>query len=142
MNQSQADIVQTTFERIARFGPHAAATFYAELFAIEPTLKDLFTGDMIAQGEKLMNMLAHAVAGLSTPETIVPVLRELAARHLDYNVEARHYQVVGTALMRTLRHELGADFTPEARAAWAAAYQFISDFMLEAAYGKAATFAP
>jgi nitric oxide dioxygenase len=43
--------------------------------------------------------------------------------------------MVGTALMRTLRHELGADLTPDTRAAWAVAYQMLSDVMREAAYG-------
>ena len=40
--------------------------------------------------------------------------------------------------MRTLKHELGADFTAEARAAWTAAYQQIADVMREAAYGTEA----
>jgi hemoglobin-like flavoprotein len=49
-------------------------------------------------------------------------------------VEARHYAQVGTALMRTLKHELGAEFTPEARAAWNAAYMLLAETMIEAAY--------
>jgi hemoglobin-like flavoprotein len=36
----------------------------------------------------------------------------------------------------------GAEFTPEARAAWAEAYQFLCDAMCEAAYGPPAARAP
>ena len=134
MNQHQTDLVQRSFARASRVGPHVAATFYAELFAIEPSLRALFRCDMIVQGEKLMTMLTRIVAGLNEPATMLPELGDLAVRHVGYGVEARHYAVVGVALLRTLQHELGGDFTPETRAAWAGAYQLISDAMRQAAY--------
>jgi nitric oxide dioxygenase len=136
VNQRQIELVQQGFSRASRLGAHVAATFYAELFAIDPTLRPMFKGDMIVQGEKLMKMLGAVVEGLAQPETILPVVRRLAVKHVEYGVEARHYALVGTALMRTLRHELGADFTPEAREAWNAAYQLLADAMIEAAYGQ------
>lgn len=139
MDRAQIKLVQQCFARASRLGPHVAATFYAELFAIDPSLKALFKGDIIAQGRKIMDMLAQLVDGLSEPETIAPIVRELALRHVAYGVEARHYPIVGTALLRTLRHELGADFTPEARAAWSAVYDRLSAAMCEAAYGPAAS---
>ena len=139
MEQRQIDLIQLTFARAAKIGPHVAATFYSELFAIEPSLRSLFKGDMVAQGEKLMSMLGHIVDGLDQPEAILPAARELAIRHVGYGVEAHHYIMVGTALMRTLRHELGAELTPEARVAWASAYQMLSDVMREAAYGAPRT---
>jgi nitric oxide dioxygenase len=137
MDQPQIDLVQQSFARASRVSAHVAATFYAELFAIEPGLRSLFKSDMIAQGEKLMSTLQVVVNGLNDPDTVLPTLRELALRHVGYGVEARHYALVGTALLRTLRHELGADFTPETRAAWAAAYQLIADAMRQAAYPNA-----
>ena len=134
MNQAQVALVQQGFDRASRLGAHVAATFYAELFAIDPTLRAMFKGDMIVQGEKLMKTLRTLVEGLASPEAILPVIRHLAVKHLDYGVEAPHYATVGTALMRTLRHELAAEFTTEAREAWTAAYQFLADTMIAAAY--------
>lgn len=135
MEQAQIDLVQKSFARAAKIGPHVAATFYSELFAIDPSLRSLFRHDMIVQGEKLMAMLGQVVENLSQPETFLTAARELAVRHVSYGVSVRHYTVVGTALLRTLRHELGDDFTPETRAAWTVAYQILSDTMREAAYG-------
>jgi nitric oxide dioxygenase len=112
-----------------------AATFYAELFTIEPSLKPMFKGDMIVQGQKLITMLSQIVSGLRDPEAILPLARELALRHVGYGVEPHHYGLFGTALLRTLRHELGAEFTAETRAAWVTAYQLLADAMREAAYG-------
>jgi hemoglobin-like flavoprotein len=139
MDQRQIMLVQQSFARAARIGPHVAATFYGELFAIDPSLRALFKTDMIAQGRKLMEMLAYVVDGLNDAEAMLPQVRELAVRHVAYGVEPHHYATVGTALLRTLRHELGADFTAETRAAWTAAYQLLSDVMREAAYGAAAS---
>lgn len=136
MNQAQVALVQQGFDRAARLGAHVAATFYAELFAIDPTLKTLFKGDMIVQSEKLMQTLRALVAGLASPEAILPLIRRLAVKHLDYGVKAQDYATVGTALMRTLRHELASEFTPEAREAWTAAYQFLADTMIAAAYAE------
>ena len=137
MNSRQTDLVQQTFARTAPIAAHVAATFYAELFALEPNLRRLFKGDMIVQGDKLMRMLGYVVDGLKDPGSLLPTLRTLAIRHVEYGVEARHYALVGTALLRTLRHELGADFTLEVREAWSAAYQFLSQTMCAAAYGEA-----
>lgn len=136
MNQAQIELVQRTFAQAARIAPHLASTFYAELFAIEPSLRKMFKGDMIVQGQKLMTMLGQIVDHLAEPDTLLPTVRELALRHVAYGVEAHHYAMVGTALLRTLQHELGRDFTPEARAAWGAAYRYLAGAMREAAYGS------
>ena len=135
MDPRQIELVQQSFARASKHGPHVAATFYAELFTIEPSLKPMFKGDMIVQGQKLITMLSQIVSGLSDPEAILPLARELALRHVGYGVEPHHYGLVGTALLRPLRHELGAEFTAETRAAWATAYQLLADVMREAAYG-------
>jgi hemoglobin-like flavoprotein len=137
MNQDQTELVQRTFAHAARIAPHLASTFYAELFAIDPSLRPMFKGDIVAQGEKLLNMLAYLVDNLATPDTMMAAARELALRHVGYGVEERHYTFVGTALLRTLQHELGPAFTPDARAAWMAAYRELSNAMRETAYGVA-----
>jgi hemoglobin-like flavoprotein len=138
MDERQIELVRQSLERAARIEAHLAATFYTELFAIEPSLRALFKGDMIVQGQKLMNTLRFVVEGLDRPAAILPAAQALAIKHLDYGVEQRHYAQVGTALMRTLKHELGMGFTPEMRDAWAVTYKTIADAMIEAAYGPAA----
>jgi hemoglobin-like flavoprotein len=137
VNPRQVELVQQTFARTRPIAAHVAATFYAELFALEPSLRPMFKGDMIVQGDKLMQMLRYVVDGLTDPGGLLPTLRTLAIRHVEYGVEAHHYTTVGTALMRTLRHELGAEFTPEVREAWTAAYGLLTKVMCGAAYGEA-----
>lgn len=98
----------------------------------------MFKGDLREQGRKLLTTLAFVVRGLHTPDKIVPAAQKLAVKHLDYGVTARHYTLVGNALLRTLKKGLGDDFTPDVRDAWVAAYQVLADVMRAAAYGPAA----
>lgn len=135
MSPEQAAAFQRSFSHIGRIGPYFAATFYRELFAIAPGLRVLFGGDMIQQGKHLMDALSRIVEGIDAPESVLPIARALALRHVGYGVEARHYIAFVTALMRTLRHELAEEFTPSVREAWAAAIELLSETMMEAAYG-------
>lgn len=136
MDQRQAALVQASFAKAAGLGEQVAEIFYAELFAIEPSLRAMFKGDMREQGRKLLSTLAFVVQGLTAPATIVPAAQKLAVKHVDYGVKAEHYTLVGNALLRTLKKGLGDEFTPEVRQAWIAAYQVLADVMREAAYGN------
>jgi hemoglobin-like flavoprotein len=138
MTEADIALVQRTLERAAKIAPHVAATFYSELFALDSSLRPMFKGDMVAQGAKLMSMLADIAGSLGNADDLDAKVRELALRHAGYGVQSQHYTLVGTALIRTLRHELGADFTPELRSMWVAAYQRVADAMRKVAYGAGA----
>ena len=83
-----------------------------------------------------MQMIGVVVNGLKTPETIIPAVKELGRRHVDYGVRARDYETVGQALMLTLEQGLGADFTPPVKEAWSATFELLSGVMKRAAYSK------
>lgn len=127
-------LVQQSFAKVEPIAPQAAALFYENLFQLDPTVRHLFRGDMIQQGERLMQMIALAVSRLDEPSQLIPVLRGLAARHKEYGVQDSHYATVGAALLRTLEQGLGAAFTPQVRQAWVEAYELISNTMMAAAH--------
>ena len=139
MDSKTIETVQTSWQSVAPIAPQAAQLFYANLFALDPEVKNLFkTADMASQGEKLMQMIGAAVGLLGDLETLVPILKELAVRHLDYGVTAEHYNSVGTALLQTLEQGLGEAFTPEVRDAWTEVYGVMTSVMLPAAYPEKA----
>lgn len=49
---------------------------------------------------------------------LIPILVDLAARHVSYNVKAEHYGTVGLALVTTLEHTLESHFDAPTKAAW------------------------
>ena len=132
MDSRRVALVQDSFAQIIPLPDETAAYFYDRLFALAPEVRPLFKGDMGQQGRKLVMTLATIVNGLDKLDRIMPAVRELAIRHIRYGVKERHYDVVGRALLDTLRTKLGPDFDRETEAAWAEAYQLLSDEMIEA----------
>jgi len=136
MDARSVALVQQSFEQAATLGDSVAEIFYAELFAIDPSLRQMFKDDMTDQRKKLLSALSLVVRSLHAPEKILGAVKTLAVRHVSYGVEAHHYTSVGNALLRTLRKGLGGQFTPELYSAWADAYRMLADIMKEAAYGN------
>jgi nitric oxide dioxygenase len=135
MDERKVTLVQQSFEKVAKLGVQAAELFYAELFAIDPSLRAMFKGNMQDQHNKLLAALALVVRSLHTPEKIIAAVQKLAVKHLDYGVKAEHYSLVGNALLRTLKKGLGPEFTPELSEAWVEAFRMLAGIMKEAAYG-------
>src|SRR5215204_1012680 len=130
---AQKQLVQESFAVIAPIAGDAATLFYRRLFELEPSLQRMFRGDMAEQRKKLMQMLTAAVKGLDRLDQLVPVVQDLGRRHATYGVADAHYDTVGAALLWTLEKGLGAQFTPEAREAWATVYGLLATTMKEAA---------
>jgi len=129
MTPQQVELVQTSFEKVVPIAATAADLFYNRLFEIAPATRALFPKDLTEQKVKLMSMLGTAVANLHKLDTILPAVKDLGARHKGYGVTAVQYAPVGAALLWTLEQGLGADFTPDVKAAWTATYNALAGVM-------------
>jgi hemoglobin-like flavoprotein len=138
MTPQQIAAVRSSFALVEPIADQAAALFYANLFAADPSLRSLFRGDIREQGQRLLQMIGAAVRLLDHPSRLLPTLHALGARHVDYGVRDAHYAIVGAALLRTLEQGLGDAFTPAVREAWTAMYGFVAREMQSAAQPMAA----
>ena len=129
----QVKLVQDSWAMVEPIADTAAELFYERLFETAPEVKPLFSGDMKAQGRKLMAMVTVAVRGLTDLESIVPAVQELGKRHVAYKVKEEHYAVVGSSLLWTLEKGLGDAFTPATKDAWTTVYGVLSSTMIAAA---------
>jgi hemoglobin-like flavoprotein len=129
MTPEQVKIINLTFAQVMYRKDQVGRMFYERLFAIAPETRPLFTGDIDAQSRKLMETLALAIGMLRNMPTLILTLEALAHRHVGYGVRSEHYDKVGEALLWTLERELGAAFTPDARAAWTALYGAVAQIM-------------
>lgn len=126
-------MVRESWERLAPVVPRVAHTFYQRLFELEPAAKALFRSvNHDAQVEKLTLSISTIVASLDDPETLIPHLSQLGRQHQAYGVTDRNYEVLGDALLGTLRTTLGNDWTAELHDAWVEAYTLISSVMKRA----------
>ena len=71
------------------------------------------------------------VNNVRNPDALVPVLKGLGNRHLQYGVVPEHYPMVGATLLKTFSIHLGTGWTPEVEAAWTEAFGVISQLMQE-----------
>ncbi|QSX37136.1 globin family protein [Shewanella sedimentimangrovi] len=125
----QVRLIKHSFALVKPEADAAAALFYRTLFEIDPKLKLLFRQDLRSQGRKLMAMLDAAVQGLEAPDKLVPILQDLARRHVKYGVKTNHFSPVGNALLFTLKQGLGDAYTDEVKAAWIAVIHLVADVM-------------
>ena len=132
MTPEQVDAVRRSWRQLGPRADGVARLFYGRLFAVNPSLRRMFSGDMEAQGRKLMATLSLVVDGLDRLPELLPSVRALARRHAAYGVLDEHYAAVGAALLWTLEQGLGESFTPSVRQAWAKAYDVLSSVMREA----------
>jgi hemoglobin-like flavoprotein len=133
MTPDQAQLVRLSFVKVMDIKDAAGKLFYDRLFTIAPEVRPMFKGDIDAQARKLMDTLAVAIGSLKDSAALTVMLEQLSLRHVKYGVKPEHYGKVGEALLWTLDQGLGADFTPEVKAAWTALYGAVSMTMIAAA---------
>ena len=126
-------LVQESWAALMPISDAASSLFYARLFSLDPTLRSMFKSDMTEQKKKLMQTLSVTVDGLGNLPKLVPVLQALGERHAGYMVADEHYDLVGDALLWTLREGLGDAYNDEIEAAWTEVYGLVSGTMKKAA---------
>ncbi len=126
--------VQDSFEKVAAMGTRAAEIFHEEFFALDPSLRAMFNGDMADHQRKLLVALSFVTRSLHAPDKFLSEVEKLATRHVGYGVRMEQYNHFGNALLRTLKRMLGPEFTPELCDAWRDAFRMLTRSIKEAAY--------
>ena len=129
LTRRELEILQADWTRVERATPDPATVFYDRLFSLDPSLRRLFGKHLLAQRQKLMNLMGSAVHGLAQPEVLLPIVRHLGRKHQSYGVRKRDYLTFGTALFWTLREILGDGFGAQNALAWLNAYAVLSEAM-------------
>ena len=117
---------------------------FRKIFEIAPEARDLFSfrhqpnmyenANFRAHAAKVMGTVGMAVAGLADVQKLLPLLKSLGRTHKATGVLPAHYDIVGEALLHTIRQALGPDaFTQEVEIAWSAVYQLVASTMIEGA---------
>lgn len=106
--------------------------FYAKLFESNPELRPIFKTALPEQSKKLISMIGYIVARLDKLDDIIIEIENLAQRHVRYGVEEKHYEIVGAALIWTLKNGLSKIWNQELEEAWIACYTTLSSAMIDA----------
>jgi nitric oxide dioxygenase len=122
----EIDAVKATLPFLRERGIELTQRMYQILFE-DAEIRKLFDASHQGPDGAQPRALAQAVLAygenIQTPGLLVDMVERIAHRHVSLGIEARHYPVVGAAILRALRDILGE--TPGADvsiAAWGAAY--------------------
>ncbi len=132
VTKAQIALVRKSFDRLRPIPRGAGKDFYETLFALDPSLRPLFSTDSENQGAMFVVALGLALKGLDADADVDSSLMELGRRHVLYGAKDTHFDAFREALLCMFAQRLGPDFTPEMAEAWRAAFDRISDVMKRA----------
>ncbi len=107
--------------------------FFADLFARSPDLRALFPSSMTAVKVRFFAAVARLAWTTSPPGNCIAFLDELSRSHRKFGVREQHYAPFFAALLATVRHCCGPQWTDETRTAWERALTYAELTMLAAA---------
>jgi NAD(P)H-flavin reductase/hemoglobin-like flavoprotein len=134
--------LKQSWSLVAAHGDQVPLYFYSTLFLTHPETRQMFPTNMAGQRDRLVTALAHIVTNVDQVDRLVGFLRDLGADHRKFAVRPEHYPAVGEALLATLAHFLGDQWSEELAQDWAAAYGLVSQVMIEAAQAAEAVNPP
>jgi hemoglobin-like flavoprotein len=121
--------LEESFDLIAPRGDDVVEDFYRRIFTVAPGLRGLFPDDMTHQRKVVLATLVLVRKSLRDLEGLVPTLRALGARHVNYGAQPEHYPVVGRALIEAMENVAGDAWRREYTSAWVEAYGVIVEQM-------------
>lgn len=126
-------LIKDTWAQVERYLPEMSQTFYGVLFTLAPDARDRFPVSIEMRRGKLMRAIAHVVQMVDRPDDLVPFLTQLGRDHRKFEVESRHFEAIGTALLAAIRDQLGSRWTPDVERAWAEGFTIVARSMQAAA---------
>lgn len=128
MHTAQIALVRASWQQLTADYDEVAHLFYHRLFELAPESRQLLSGDIDSQGQKMIELFSITVAGLEGVNRLVlPVLLHLGQRHQCYGMVLAEDGVGEQAFLWALKQKLGARFTPDLEASWQEVYHLVSD---------------
>jgi hemoglobin-like flavoprotein len=137
-----ADLVarlRDSHEQLAAQGTAFSERFYRKLFEAAPGLRSMFKSDPNSQAEKLASMLGEIINNLEATGDNTRLLAELGRRHAGYGAKPKHYDLVTTLLVESIRETLALDAEATIIDEWRMMLRLISDQMIAASTSTSPT---
>jgi NAD(P)H-flavin reductase/hemoglobin-like flavoprotein len=119
-------VVEPQSDEVARY-------FYAVLFSLAPSTRELFAVNMEVQRSRLLRAVVHMIQTVDRPDELLPFLHQLGRDHRKFGVTSEYFEALGTALLASIKKHSGTAWTAAVERAWAEAYTFMASAMTEAA---------
>lgn len=127
----EADILRTTFALLAPKANQLILRFYEELFKRYPAVEPMFANtSRPKQAKMLVGAISTVIDNIDDPDTLVPVLQQMGARHKGYGAVPDHYGAVAETLLDVMKEFAGKAWTKPVHNAWSDALNLVAETML------------
>lgn len=130
-------IVSATKPVLEEHGLAITTRMYERLFTEHPEVEAMFSGAAPGQPERLAGAVLAYAENIEQVESLVPVVEQIAGKHVAAGVEPAHYDIVGGALLGAMVDVLG-ELDPSVLDAWGQAYGYLANIFIEVEAGVAA----
>lgn len=134
LSQKTIDIVKATVPVLKEKGVEITQVFYKNMLGENPEIRAMFDPEKQKDGSQpkalAMTVLA-AAQNIENLEVLAPAVKKIAQTHVNTNVKAEHYPIVGKYLLGAIKEVLGDAATDEIINAWAEAYGVIADIFIK-----------
>lgn len=121
--------LRMSFLRFITVSDAVSHTLYSKLFAQNPGVREMFSGDPKRQEEKLVHTFAVMLDLIERKPEFESYSSALGDKHRDYGVVPEMYVALRGLLMEALDAHLVPPLTDEERALWARLYDAIAAAM-------------
>lgn len=133
MTPEQIALVKGSVDTLGPSKEDLASQFYRELFALDPTLRDLVSGHRQDREAQFTKQLTEIVDSMANFDGLVTQARGLGQCLAGHGVRVSHYPIGRAALMAALEDMLGDRFDPATREAWTLASNLVAECMMAGA---------
>ncbi len=127
------EIVKSTVPALKEHGMEITTTFYKNMFAQNPEVKELFSMEKQQSGQQpkalAMSILA-AAQNIDNLSAITPLVEKIGQVHCNAQVKPEHYPIVGKHLLGAIKEVLGDAATDEVLEAWGKTYQVLAEVFI------------
>ena len=130
LTKKEMQAIRDSFARVRHDMGAQSVFFYEALFRRAPEFRKLFREDIEGQGMKFMTTLEAIIEKLDQQGAVDEEYTNLGRKHAGLGIKASQFDVMGEALIDTMRNVLDDELTPELEATWRKAYALVSENMI------------
>lgn len=133
LTQEQIQLVKATAPVFQKLGVKITSTFYQNMFADHPELKNIFNlvhQKSGAQPTSLANAVFAYAANIDNLGALGSAVSRIGHKHASLQITPEQYPIVGDYLLRAVKQVLGDGIDDKTVDAWKVAYAQLADIMI------------
>jgi len=130
LSKKNINIIRNSASLVTRNAPDITTRMYEIMFSEYPHIKPLFADAPLNQHMKLADALSAYAINIDKLHIFTPALMVIAQKHVEINIKAGHYPIVGNSLIQAMKETITKaddDFFE----AWKEAYNYLADILID-----------